>query len=162
MRSHLHQPNSTIARIYELFFVGSFINSTSTITVYLAYMVELASQEGGSPGGQEDHTGLDEDAHRDPTVRQNRIVPRNRTVHRDRNVRRSQRDQEESRKSPNIRTDRPVPAKAIAPDAPRAVPENKCMHAYCIDPAVPMVLFDDCNDCCRSVRYYRQLRHANE
>ncbi|EYC24998.1 hypothetical protein Y032_0012g1629 [Ancylostoma ceylanicum] len=38
MRSHLHQPNSTIARIYELFFVGSFINSTSTITVYLAYM----------------------------------------------------------------------------------------------------------------------------
>lgn len=38
MASHLHHPNSTIARIYELFFVGSFINSTSTITLYLSYM----------------------------------------------------------------------------------------------------------------------------
>ncbi|VDO80122.1 unnamed protein product [Haemonchus placei] len=34
----LQVPNSTFSHIYELFFVGSFLNSTSTVTLYLLYM----------------------------------------------------------------------------------------------------------------------------
>ncbi|CAJ0593748.1 unnamed protein product [Cylicocyclus nassatus] len=38
MVHYLQRSNATLVRWYEKFFVGSFLNSTSTITVYLAYM----------------------------------------------------------------------------------------------------------------------------